>query len=411
LSAGEDNARTRIAVEAMGAKVIDHGANRTSVSGVGVDGLRAPSAAIDCGNSGTSMRLLCGLLAGQGFVSELVGDASLSGRPMRRVIEPLAAMGAHVSGRAGAKPGEIYPPLRVAGVTGGQRLRGCEYHMPMASAQVKSAVLIAGLYSDAVTVVHEPGPTRDHTERMLSYLGAPLSAQGTVSRVDPTGWTRRLEARPLTVPGDPSSAAFIAAAALLAGGAEVAIEGVCVNQTRTGFLDALAAMGGEVKLEGHSSAHEGVEPVADLVIRDGRGARLSGAVLGGDLIVRAIDEVPVLAVVAACAPGSTQIRDAAELRVKESDRVATTAAMLRVFGVEVEERPDGLIIEGKGERRLGGGGGRIDARGDHRIAMAAVIAALVADGEVTIGDAGNVRTSFPNFAELMSALGGDIEWI
>jgi 3-phosphoshikimate 1-carboxyvinyltransferase len=395
LSGGEDNGRTMQALRELGAKIEDLGAGRARVHGVGLAGLRAPAGPIECGNSGTSMRLLAGLLAAQAFPSRLIGDPYLSKRPMRRVADPLRRMGASVEGQPGRKEGEIVPPLDVRGGS----LQGIDYVMPMASAQVKSAVLIAGLWAGGETVVREPGPTRDHTERMLGALGAPLDRPAPgVARVRAA---TRLSATALVVPGDPSSAAFLIVAALLAGDG-VRVEGVCLNPTRTGFLDALALMGAEILVE--NLRDEGGEPVGDLVVPEGR-QRLRGARLAGDLVVRAIDEVPILSVAAAMAEGATEIADAEELRVKESDRVATTCAMLRAFGANVDERPDGLRVEGRG--RLGGGG-EVHAHGDHRIAMAAAVGALAAEGETVIADVDNVATSFPTFVRCVAALGGAI---
>ncbi len=399
LSGGQDNARSRVAVDAMGARVEELGPGRVRVHGVGVDGLRAPPGDIDCGNSGTSMRLLCGLLAGQRFTTRMIGDESLSGRPMRRVADPLARMGARVEGEGRpGKPGEIYPPLVVHGAGS---LAGIEIDLAVASAQVKSAILLAGLYARDRVVVREPGPTRDHTERMLAHLGAPLRVLGDGRiEVDPRGWDRRLSTGALVVPGDPSSAAFLVAAALVTGAAEVELVGVCMNPTRTGFLDVLADLGAPVRRE--RARDVGGEPVADLVVTAGSGLR--GFTVAGDTTVRSIDEVPILAVLAALASGTSEIRDAAELRVKESDRIATTCAMLRAFGVEAAEQPAGLSVVGRGGQRLRAA--TVHAHGDHRIAMAAAVAALAADGPSRIEDVDNVATSYPGFADALDRLAG-----
>ncbi|HLU65682.1 MAG TPA: 3-phosphoshikimate 1-carboxyvinyltransferase [Kofleriaceae bacterium] len=403
LSGGQDNRRTRTAMEAMGARAEDLGAGRVRVRGVGVDGLTRPEGDIDCGNSGTTMRLLCGLLAGQRFDSRLFGDESLTRRPMRRVAEPLRAMGAVIEGSTrGDRAGEIYPPLVVHGAGGA--LAGLDIELAVASAQVKSAILLAGLYASGPVRVREPGPSRDHTERMLGHMGAPIEITGAGEVVlDATGWDRRLTARALAVPGDPSSAAFLLAAALECGADRVEVTGVCVNPTRTGFLDVVAELGGRIERAGEGEV--GGEPVADLVVTAPRGgAALRGAAIGGATVVRAIDELPILSVLAARADGTTEIRDAAELRVKESDRVATTCAMLRAFGVEVEERPDGLSVRGQPGARLRAA--HIDSAGDHRIAMSGVVAALAADGPSRIEDVGNVATSYPGFAGAINALVG-----
>lgn len=408
LSGGQDNARTRAAMEALGARVTELGPGRVRIAGVGLDGLSAPAGEIDCGNSGTSMRLLCGLLAGQPFDVRMVGDASLTRRPMRRVADPLAAMGATVEGRSDpARPGEIYPPLHVRGARG--RIRGIDIDLKVASAQVKSAILLCGLYAAGPVRVSEPGPSRDHTERMLAHLGAPLRvvAPGRVE-LDVAGWDRQLRAGDagLAVPGDPSSAAFLVAAALVAGAERVEVEGVCVNPTRTGFLDVLAALGAGVARE--RPADLVGEPTADLVVSgsggQGAGPGLRATRIAGELTVRSIDELPILAVVAARAEGATEIADAAELRVKESDRVATTCAMLRAFGVSVDERPDGLVIHGRPGARFRAA--HVDAHGDHRIAMAAAVAALAADGPCRIDDVDNVATSYPGFADAVNRLAG-----
>lgn len=403
LSGGEDNRRTVAALRALGVRIDEVAPGAATIHGVGLDGLREATGPLDCGNSGTSMRLLCGLLAAQRFRSTLVGDEYLSRRPMRRVADPLGRMGARLSGQPGKKPGELYPPL----VVDGAPLVGIDYDSPVASAQVKSAVLIAGLWAAGTTSVREPGPSRDHTERMLAYLGAPVTAPAAgVARVAPAGWDRRLEARPLRVPGDPSSAAFLLAAALTAGvaGSGVAVRGVCVNPTRTGFLDALRAMGAGI--DELDRRDEAGETIADLAIVTTPPGGLRGVELAGDLVVRAIDEIPILAVVAARARGETVVRDAAELRVKESDRVATTVRLLRAFGVDADERPDGLVVRGDPERPFAAAD--VDSAGDHRIAMAAAVAALAARGTTRVRDVANVATSFPTFAELMIALGAEI---
>jgi len=401
LSGGEDNARTLRAVEMLGVEVTRDGPE-VRLQGRGLDGLRSAASAIDCGNSGTSMRLISGLLAGQGFASVLTGDDSLRSRPMRRIVEPLGRMGAVITGAAGARAGEVYPPLSIAGLGARSALTAIDCALPVASAQVKSALILAALFADGKSRIVEPGTSRDHTERMLLHMGAPIrSLPGGVVEVAPSGWDRRLQSTDFEVPGDPSSAAFLAAAALVAESSGVRVRDVCVNRTRTGFLDVLAAMGAGVT-RADSRGQSGAEPTADLVIERGAGAALSGTEVAGDLTVRSIDEIPVLAVVAARADGVTEFRDAGELRVKESDRIATTVGMLRGFGVSVEERADGFSVRGSGEPLCGA---RVDAAGDHRIAMSAAVAALVADGEVRIDDVDNVVTSFPGFVETMTALG------
>lgn len=411
LGDGADNGRSARAITALGGAITRDGAAHV-IRGTGLDGMRAPAAAIDCGNSGTTIRLLCGLLAGQRFQTTLFGDESLSKRPMRRVIEPLATMGATITGAptgaAGAATGaassgaDVTPPLTIGPAVG--PLRAVDYALPMASAQVKTAILLAGLYADGATAVTEPGPSRDHSERMLAYLGAPLTTDARRTQIDTRGWNRRLAGDGFEVPGDPSSAAFLVIAALLAGAHEVRLPGICVNPTRTGFLDAITAMGGAVTLEAPRDA--GPEPVADLVVR-GPAPGLRATEIAGDLAVRAIDELPVLAVLAARAHGTTTVRDAGELRVKESDRIATTCAMLQAFGVACEASPDGFVVEGRPDRPLTAA--HVHADGDHRIAMAAAVAALVADGPTEIDDADNVATSYPGFAAALTQLGAAVQ--
>jgi 3-phosphoshikimate 1-carboxyvinyltransferase len=398
LGDGADNGRSARAIAALGARLAKDG-SALAIAGTGLEGMRAPAAPIDCGNSGTTIRLLCGLLAGQRFATTLIGDESLSKRPMRRVIEPLVKMGASITGQGSGA--DVTPPLVVGPVRGA--LAPLAYALPMASAQVKTAVLLAGLYADGATSITEPGPSRDHSERMLAYLGAPLIVRGRTTTIDTRGWDRRLAGASFEVPSDPSSAAFLVAAALLAGAGEVRLPGICVNPTRTGFLDAIAAMGGQVALEDTRDA--GPEPVATLVVRGAAGA-LRATEIAGDLAVRSIDELPILAVIAARAHGTTVVRDAEELRVKESDRIATTCAMLRGFGIACEARPDGFAVEGRPERAFEPG--RVHADGDHRIAMAAAVAGLVATAETVIDDADNVATSYPGFAAALCALGAEV---
>jgi 3-phosphoshikimate 1-carboxyvinyltransferase len=408
LGDGADNGRSARAITALGATLTRDG-DAMVIRGTGLRGMRAPAAAINCGNSGTTIRLMCGLIAGQPFATTLFGDESLSKRPMKRVVAPLVAMGVQLtgqpSGRASSDPGEagvdLLPPLVVGPVPGPLRAR--DYAMPMASAQVKSAILLAGLYADGETAVTEPGPSRDHSERMLAYLGAPVRRAGLRTSIDTRGWDGRLAGEGFDVPGDPSSAAFLVVAALIAGAGEVRLPNLCVNPTRTGFLDAVAAMGGEVALEDARAA--GPEPLATLVVR-GAAPALRATEIAGAMAVRAIDELPILGVLAARARGTTTIRDAEELKVKESDRIASTVAMLRAFGVACEPRPDGFVVEGNPDRPLAAA--HVHADGDHRIAMAAAVAALVADGPTVIDDADNVATSYPGFASALRQLGATI---
>jgi 3-phosphoshikimate 1-carboxyvinyltransferase len=409
LSDGEDNRRTAVALSALGVQVERPRPGELVVDGTGLFGLREARSEIDCGNSGTTIRLLTGLLGAQPFSTRLTGDESLRTRPMRRVAIPLREMGVVVEGsrRPGGDDGEIYPPLVVAGSSAntkveGAHLCGADIQSPVASAQVKSAVLLCGLYAEGVTRVAEPVRSRDHTERMLRHLGVPLAVEGTRVALDTRGWRRRLPANSWRIPGDFSSAAFLVGAAILVPGSRLIVRHVGVNPTRTGFLDALSAMGG--KVERVHEREEGGEPVADLVASF---SELRGCEIRGDLAVRALDELPLLGALAAHARGTTVIADAEELRVKESNRIATTAAMLRAFGVEVEERKGGLLIEGRGGS--GVRSGVVESCGDHRIAMAGAICALGAAGQTTICDTANIATSYPNFVETLRRLGIDIE--
>ncbi|MBI5740271.1 MAG: 3-phosphoshikimate 1-carboxyvinyltransferase [Nitrospirae bacterium] len=353
-----------------------------TITGKGLDGPRRPQEAIDCGNSGTTMRLLCGVLAGQPFSSTLKGDASLSRRPMKRVIEPLTQMGAVFQSENG------HPPLTI---TGGE-LKSISYNSPVASAQVKSAILLAGLYCDGITTVNEPEKSRDHTERMLRAAGVDISIEGLTVSVKGRAVLRPCE---ITVPNDFSSAAFFIAAGVIVPGSEVLIRNVGINSTRTGLLDILKAMGADLRLENEKEVSG--EPVVDILARY---SPLSGMDIGGDMVPRTIDEFPILCVAAASARGRTKITGAKELRVKESDRIASMAAELRKTGVDVEELEDGLIIEGREKLKPA----FIQSYGDHRIAMSMAIAGLRAEGETTISDTDCINTSFPGFMGMLERL-------
>lgn len=358
------------------------------VHGVGLYGLKPAHATLDVGNSGTSMRLLAGLLAGQRFDSMLTGDASLRGRPMARVIEPLTAMGAHIVGQSGDTA-----PLSIQG---NARLKPLHYRMPVASAQVKSCLLLAGLCGDAEVQIIEPGPSRDHTERMLTAFGVSLQqGQGTVA----LSGSQPLQACDFSVPGDLSSAAFLLVAAAITPGAELLIEGVGVNPTRAGVLNILRAMGADISLL--NERNEGAEPVADIQVR---GSDLRGIEIDPAQVPLAIDEFPALFIAAACAQGQTVLRGAEELRVKESDRIAVMAEGLMTLGIALETFPDGIAITG-GQIH----GGRVSSHSDHRIAMAFAVAALRADAVITIHDCANVDTSFPGFVSTARKLGMNIE--
>jgi len=381
---GEDTRATARAFVGMGVRIEAPAASERVVHGVGLHGLRAPEAPIDCGNAGTGMRLLAGLLAGQQFDSTLIGDESLSRRPMRRVIEPLAQMGANIV----AQPGGL-PPLHVAGR---RQLHGIDYTLPVASAQVKSAILLAGLHASGETRVSEPHPTRDYTERMLATFGWPIEFGA--------GWAKltgghRLHATDVVVPADFSSAAFFLVAATLVPGSELLLQSVGMNPRRIGLLLALRAMGADIRLV--NARELGGEAVADFVVRH---APLRGIDVPVEIVADMIDEFPALFVAAAAATGTTRIRGAAELRVKESDRIAVMAKGLRTLGIDIEETPDGAVIHGG---RIEAG--EVDSAGDHRCAMSFAIAGLVARGAVRIRDCANVATSFPDFATLAGGCG------
>ncbi len=401
---GEDNHATLGALRAMGVRASEvDGA--LVIEGVGTGGLRAPEGPLDCGNSGTTMRLLAGVLAAQRFASELIGDASLTRRPMARVAAPLRLRGARIEGKINPnKPGEITAPLRIGPLPAPQVLSSLEYETPVASAQVKSAILLSGLWADGPTYVREPVVSRDHTERMLGALGVPLRSVGAMVELDPSSWSGILPAFTLQVPGDLSAAAFLVTAAQIVPGSRVDARRVGLNPTRAGLLEILRDMGGVVSAE--AKGDELGEPIGD--VHAGH-ASLRGVRTGGEVVTRAIDEVPILCALAARASGKTEILDAAELRVKESDRLATMASVLAAFGVAVEERPDGLVIEGVPDRPLRAPKAPIPSRGDHRVAMTAAILGLVADGPTRVTDVACIATSFPRFAGTLRALGAEVE--
>jgi 3-phosphoshikimate 1-carboxyvinyltransferase len=387
--AGEDCIATMSAFRSMGVTIERPADTQLVVHGVGLRGLRAPDGDLDLGNSGTAMRLMAGLLAGQDFAATLTGDASLTGRPMQRVITPLSRMGAEIASRDGK------PPLHIRG---NPRLEGIDYALPMASAQVKSAVLLAGLYAHGRTAVTEPAVTRDHTERMLRAMGVAVATRdGRISLEGPA----RLQACPVRVPADLSSAAFVILAALLADDADILIREVGVNPTRTGVLDILRAMGAAVTLE--NPRNLGEEPVADIRVRS---SPLRGIAVDPSLVSLAIDEFPVLFVAAAAAAGATRFTGIGELRVKESDRIAAMAAGLRGLGIGVEEFDDGAVVHGG---RFSGG--EVQSFGDHRIAMSLAVAGTVAEGPVTVHDVAAVETSFPGFEACLAGIGADIRCV
>ena len=382
---------TLACIRALGVEVVAHDASTLTVHGRGLRRLRAPAAPLNCARSGTTMRLLAGILAGQssgvGRITPmevtLTGEPQLLRRPMGRIVEPLRQMGAEITDDDGRAPL----------VVRGRRLRGCDFDLAVASAQVKSALLLAGLYAGGLTIVRQPGPARDHTERMLSAMGAAVDVDRLTVTLRPG--PAPLAPLALAVPGDISSAAFLLAAAALVSGSEVTVEGVGVNPTRTGLLDVLRTMGALVTLE--NERQQGGEPVADVTVR---ASDLAGVEVGGDTVVRMIDEFPVLAVAATQARGVTVVRDAGELRVKETDRIEAIVEGLRALGARIDPLPDGFMIEGPTPLH----GATVDSHGDHRLAMALAVAGLVAEGEVVVEDVECIDDSFPGFVELMEGI-------
>jgi 3-phosphoshikimate 1-carboxyvinyltransferase len=387
---GEDCLATAAAMRSLGVTIEQPGPTELVIEGVGLRGLRPPAANIDLGNSGTAMRLMAGLLSGQAFDSVLTGDASLTGRPMGRIIEPLTRMGAAIESDCDGTP-----PLQISG---GLQLRGIHYDLPMASAQVKSAILLAGLYAEGTTSVTEPAVTRDHTERMLRSMGVTVTCSSGAIAMEAG---QVLQGCQVQVPADLSSATFIMLGTLLSQSADILIENVGVNPTRTGVIDILQAMGGDISLENPRLL--GQEPVADIRVR---ASRLQGCPVDPALVSLAIDEFPALFVAAAAARGKTTFSGIGELRVKESDRIAAMAEGMRRLGIQVDESPDGAVIHGGSFT-----GGVVESHHDHRVAMSLAMAATIADDEVIIRDVDNVNTSFPGFCDRLSAIGGQIEVI
>lgn len=385
----EDALATLQAFRDMGVQIEGPVNGELTIHGVGKHGLKAPKNELYLGNSGTSMRLLSGLLAGQPFNTVLTGDKSLSGRPMKRVTEPLAAMGADIKTTERGTA-----PLHITGRAG--QLKGIDYVMPMASAQVKSCLMLAGMYAQGETSVTEPAPTRDHTERMLSGFGYPVKKQGNKVTINAEG---KLTANEIDVPSDISSAAFFLVGASIAPGSDLILRHVGINPTRTGVIDILRLMGANIKVLNERVV--GGEPVADLHVVY---SPLKGIDIPEELVPLAIDEFPVLFVAAACAEGRTRLSGAEELRVKESDRIQVMADGLQILGVDAQPTKDGMVIQGGG--RIGGG--VVDSHGDHRIAMSFSIAGLRASAPITIMDCANVNTSFPEFKRLVTGLGLDL---
>lgn len=399
LGLGGDNASTAAALRALGVPIQTSGDN-ASVQGLGFAGLHEAAGPLDCGNSGTTMRMFCGLLAGRPFATTLTGDPSLSRRPMGRVAKPLALMGARVDGRTDpAKPERLLPPL----VVQGGKLHGIDYTLPVASAQLKSALVLAGLQAKGKTRIVEPGLSRDHSERMLGFLGAPirvLPEQRTVE-VDATAWNGELAAMPMEVPGDLSSAAFLLVAAAVIPGSDVTVEQVGLNATRTGVLDVLRAMAADIEVTVTGQAMG--EPVGRVRLRST--GRLRATRVAGELALRSIDEIPALAVACALAEGRSELSDLGELRIKESDRIACIARELERAGIAVEQSADGFSVMGN----AGGAprGGKAQPDHDHRIAMAAAILGLLSEEETTVPSE-DIATSFPTFAETLQQLGANL---
>lgn len=389
---GADCLSTLACFQALGAQIERPAPDRVTIHGVGPAGLREPDDVLDVGNSGTTLYLTLGILAGQPFYSVLTGDASIRRRPVQRVGVPLREMGATLR----ARQGDTLPPVTLLG--GG--LRPITYAMPTPSAQVKSAVLLAGLFAEGVTTATAEAETRDHTERMLRGFGATVTSDGPSASVHGPA---RLRAQRVCVPGDISSAAFLLVAAAIVPGSEVLLTNVGINPTRSGIIEVLQAMGAEIGVENAREATG--EPVADLRVR---AADLRGTTVGGAMVPRLIDEIPVLAVAAACASGVTEIRGAGALRIKETDRIATTVALVRAFGASAEPLPDGLVVEGLGDPRALRGA-TVESQGDHRIAMAAAVAAAGCEKPVIIEDAGAAAKSYPAFYADYAELGGILD--
>ncbi len=378
-STGADCASTLAALEALGIDV-ERASGVVTIHGRGLDGLRQAAAAVDCGNSGSTMRMLSGILAAQPFVTRLVGDESLSRRPMARIIAPLGQMGAAIAAHDGR-----FPPLEIRGAA----LRPIDYTLPVPSAQVKSCVLLAGLYANGKTTVREPLRSRDHTEIALREFGAEIQAAGNVITVE---GRPAMRGRDLTVPSDISSAAFFMVAALLVPGSELTLEGVGLNPTRAGLIDFLCSMGAGIRVLDRRTEHG--EDTGNLLIRH---SPIRGGLLEGELAAQLIDEIPVLAILGATASEGFEVRGAAELRVKETDRIATVCDNLRRMGINVEDRPDGLRVPGSQKFRHA----TLDSFGDHRIAMAFAVAALGADGQCVIDGAEAASVSYPAFFDTL----------
>lgn len=380
---GDDCMSTISCFKKLGVNIEVDG-DKVKVYGNGLNGLKAPSQALDVGNSGTTIRLISGILSAQPFESELTGDSSIQKRPMNRVIKPLAEMGADICGIKN----EGYAPLKIKG----KKLKAIDYKLPVASAQVKSAIILASLYADGETIIREPIASRDHTEIMLNYFGADIKNENGVIKSKPV---KQLYAKPVAVPGDISSAAFFIAAALIVPNSDILIKNVGVNKTRTGIIDAFIEMGADIKLINKRNCAG--EDVADIAVKY---SKLKAITLSGDIIPRMIDEIPVFAVASLFAEGTTIVKDAQELKVKESNRIATMKEELSKMGADITETDDGMIIEGGQKLK----GAVAESHLDHRVAMSIAVAGLMADGETTINNAECVSISFPNFYDLLENL-------
>ncbi len=384
--AGEDSLATMKAFQQMGVQIDRLSDTQLRIHGVGIHGLKAPAAPLDLGNAGTGMRLLAGLLAGQSFESTLIGDESLSKRPMQRISKPLTRMGAEIETTDGKPPLTVKPA---------KSIMGCSHELALASAQVKSALLLAGLYADGPTTVTTPGITRDHTERMLETMGVTIQYDGLSAQMTPP---EKLNAQPIEIPVDISSAAFFLVAGSIVPGSDLLLRSVGINPTRTGVLDILKLMGADIEML--NKRQLGAEPVADLRVRS---APLTGIAIPESLVPLAIDEFPVLFVAAACAQGETLLTGASELRVKESDRIASMAAGLQALGVHATPLSDGIRIQGGRIQE-----GAVESYDDHRIAMAFAVAGAVASGPVVVNNCNNVATSFPGFLDCAKSVGMNI---
>jgi 3-phosphoshikimate 1-carboxyvinyltransferase len=401
-SYGGDNASTLGALRALGVAIDDDGRGTVAVAGRGFAGLRQAAGPLECGTSGTTMSLLAGLLSGQPFESVLVGDGPLGRRPLARVASPLRRRGATIEGAFHpTKAGEITAPLVVGPLKPSVRLGGCEEVLAVASAQVKGALLLSGLYADGNTYVSEPLVSRDHTERLLHAIGVPMHTVGTMVELNVERWSGELEPFTVEVPGDLSAAAFLLVAAQIVPGSEVGVRRCGLNPTRAGVLDVLRDAGAGLAIE--QRGDELGEPLGDVLASSGEGRAFRA---GGELLTRAIDEVPALCALAARARGVSVIADAAGLRAEGGDRLAAMAAVLRAFGVACEEQPDGFVVEGRPDGPLRAAD--VESRGDHRVAMAATLLALAADGPSRVRDVGCVAASFPRFAGTLRALGASV---